>query len=228
MADSITTNLALTQPEVGASTDTWGSKLNTDLGLLDALFSGGPLAPALLVSKGGTGAVDAPTARVNLGCGTIATQNANAVAIAGGAIENTPIGASTPSTGEFTTLRADTRVILGSGVLIQFGDATTQSTAAGTFTAGVQTPTTSVTLTATYQDHMVKADATSGTLTVNLFTASGNLGRRVSVKKMDSSVNSVVIDGAGAEVVDGALTQTLYRQYDALTLYCDGAGWLLI
>ena len=68
MADTTTTNLSLTKPEVGASSDTWGTKLNANLDLISALFP----SNALEVASGGTGAADASTARTNLGVQALA------------------------------------------------------------------------------------------------------------------------------------------------------------
>lgn len=67
MADTNTTNLNLVKPEVGASTDTWGTKINSDLDTIDGLFVTGPY---LKVANGGTGAGTAATAATNLGLGT--------------------------------------------------------------------------------------------------------------------------------------------------------------
>jgi len=62
----------------------------------------------LPLANGGTGASNATNARTNLGLGTISTQNANAVALTGGSVDGTTIGATTPTTGAFTTLASTT------------------------------------------------------------------------------------------------------------------------
>jgi hypothetical protein len=64
MADTFTTQLNLTKPEVGGSDDSWGTKINDNLDDLDLLFDAGPV---LKIAKGGTGASTAAGALTALG-----------------------------------------------------------------------------------------------------------------------------------------------------------------
>jgi hypothetical protein len=62
--------------------------------------------------------------------GTMSAQNANAVAVTGGAIDGTAIGATTAAAGAFTTLSASGRMTTGTGV--GAGSSATQVTIGGT------------------------------------------------------------------------------------------------
>ena len=72
---------------------------------------------------------------------------------------------------------------------------------------------------------IVLCDASSNAINATLPTAVE--GKRVTVKKTDSSANAVTITGP-TNGIDGATTKLLYHQYETITCVSDGTNWFII
>lgn len=97
---------------------------------------------------------------------------------------------------------------------------------AGSFGSAITTVSAATTLDKTH--NVILVDATGGSRTMNLPTAASSTRREYVVKKIDSSGNTVVLDGNASETIDGATTQTLTGQYDWFKIKSNGTAWYII
>lgn len=81
--------------------------------------------------------------------------------------------------------------------------------------------------TATTNDEVILADATSGPLTITLPMAAGNSNEYM-IKKIDSSANNVTVATTSAQRIDGGSTAVIKVQYASVGVVSDGSNWFII
>lgn len=68
----------------------------------------------------------------------------------------------------------------------------------------------------------------AGNITITLPVAADSEGKVYAIKKVDGGAGNVIIDGDGAETIDGAATQTILNRWGSIIIVCDGIGWYIL
>ena len=72
---------------------------------------------------------------------------------------------------------------------------------------------------------IIFADASGGDITLTLPAVADSTRRFYIIKKIDSSNNTVTIDGNSTELIDSAETDVLYFVGESRFLACNGTLW---
>lgn len=206
------------------------------------------LSGTVAIAKGGTGQTATPTnGQLLIGSGssfvlnTLTPGSGVTIANASGSITISATGAG----GTVTSVSAGNNIGVVSGTttpIVSLSSSVTGLTnvsssnltasiglfAGGTFVVQARTVTSAHTIDSVTQDHVVFADATSGSVTVTLVDATTK-GRQLVVKKADASVNTVTVSGSATGSIDTAVNFQLNGPFQSITLVADGTSkWFIV
>ena len=80
----------------------------------------------------------------------------------------------------------------------------------------------------TTSDSLILADASSLSLLITLPSVTDANKMQFTIKKIDSSANTVTIDGNGSETIDGATTAVITMQWESVTVQSNGTAWYIL
>jgi hypothetical protein len=98
----------------------------------------------------------------------------------------------------------------------------------GGFHANISTKTDNYTVTDTDNEYTIEVETGATDKTITLPTAADNQNRILNIVKKDSGAGYVIVDGEGAETINGSATQIITTQYTSITVQSNGTEWRII
>jgi hypothetical protein len=137
---------------------------------------------------------------------------------------------STPNiAGQAAHMAAARGIVRWTGLFTEAGLTHDQPTGIESINGQAPSDVRAVTATTTARpiDRVIKADATSGGITVNLPSAAPN-PVTYTIIKADATGNAVTVDPFGSQTINGSATRILSAQWETVTLRSDGSNWIAI